>query len=109
MEEMAARFGIRVSYVNAKNTSLLAFDGSGKVKRDTKNRSIGTFADGKNYNIDLSASYNIGARFFVRVYEKTTPAKTWSEISANVPELSSGTCVTLSTLISLNRVLRSAA
>ena len=109
VEEMAARFGIRVSYVNAKNTSLLAFDGSGKVKRDTKNRSIGTFADGKNYNIDLSASYNIGARFFVRVYEKTTPAKTWSEISANVPELSSGTCVTLSTLISLNRALGSAA
>ena len=58
----AYREGIRVSRVCAWNTSSLAFDGSGKVERDKDNYSMCTFASGKRYNCDLSASYNICAR-----------------------------------------------
>ncbi len=44
-----------------------AFDGSGKVKRDKKNYSLCTFPNGKKYNADLCASYNIGARYWYSV------------------------------------------
>ena len=52
----AHRIGMRVSRVIAKNTSKLAFDGSGEVIRNKKNYSICTFTTGKIYNCDLSAS-----------------------------------------------------
>jgi putative transposase len=42
-----------------------AFDGSGKVQRDKANYALATFANGKHYNADLNAAYNIGARFWV--------------------------------------------
>lgn len=104
VESMASRHGIRVSYVHAANTSKLAFDGSGPVTRDKKNFSVGTFASGKRYHVDLSASYNIGARYWLRVYEKTTPAKVWCGIEAKVPLVSLRTKQTLSTLINVARV-----
>ena len=63
---MAHRKGIRVSRVCAWKTSALAYDGSGKVERDPGNHSLCTFGNGKRYNCDLSASYNIGARYFIR-------------------------------------------
>ena len=63
----AHRLGIRVSHVCAWNTSALAFDGSGKVERGIhQNHSICRFTTGKIYNCDLNASYNIGARYFIR-------------------------------------------
>ena len=60
VEALAARNGIRVSYICAVNTSRLAFDGSGKVIRG-KDAGFGTyelckFTTGKVYNCDLSAS-----------------------------------------------------
>ena len=85
---MAHRDGMRISRVCAWGTSKLAFDGSGKVTRDKHNHSICTFANGKQYNCDLSASYNIGARFFLREWKKvypdlempTTPQRTLSTL-----------------------------
>ena len=69
----AHRRGMRISRVCAKNTSAYAFDGSGKVARDPENHSLCTFTGGKRYNCDLSASYNIGARYFIRELIKTFP------------------------------------
>ncbi|MDJ0509618.1 MAG: transposase [Crocosphaera sp.] len=56
-----------VQTVNPKYTSAYAFDGSGKVKRSKKNYSLCRFPNGKQYNADLSASYNIGARYWYSV------------------------------------------
>lgn len=73
MVELKAHLNcIHVSHVCAWNTSRLAFDGSGKVTRGIEmdgqrpNYSLCQFTSGKIYNCDLSASYNIGARYFVR-------------------------------------------
>ena len=113
VESKAHRQGIRISRVCAWGTSRLAFDGSGKVSRGEYttpdgithyNYSICTFTTGKQYHCDLNASYNIGARYFVREISKSMPATDWQELSAKVPgALKRSTC-TLSTLISLNAV-----
>lgn len=97
--------GIKYRRVNARNTSLLAFDGSGKVIRDKINAKECTFKTGKRYNTDLSASYNIGARYFISETEKTISEKKWSQVMAKVPELGRRTQCTLSTLISLVKVM----
>ena len=100
------RMGIRVFHVNAWNTSCLAYDGTGKVERGVNhNYSICRFATGKVYNCDLNASYNIGARYFIREIIKTLPVTTGLDISAKVPECSKRSTCTLSTLISLNAAL----
>ena len=57
--------GIRFSRVLARGTSEQAFDGSGKVRR-FGNRQIALFRNEKFYNSDLSACYNIGARYWIR-------------------------------------------
>ena len=114
VESKAHRQGIRISRVCAWGTSRLAFDGSGRVSRGEYtasdgtvryNYSICTFTTGKQYHCDLNASYNIGARYFVREISKSMPATAWQDLSAKVPgALKRSTC-TLSTLISLNAVL----
>ena len=102
----AHRLGIRVSHVCAWNTSALAFDGSGKVERGIhQNHSICRFTTGKIYNCDLNASYNIGARYFIREILKSLPVTAGLDISAKVPECSRRSTCTLSTLIRLNAVL----
>ncbi|WP_200792834.1 RNA-guided endonuclease TnpB family protein [Caldanaerobius fijiensis] len=63
--DMAHSYGIHVSWVNPKNTSALAFDRTGKVTRNGK-KDICEFTTGKKYHADLNASYNIGARYFIR-------------------------------------------
>ena len=97
--------GMRYRRVNARNTSILAYDGSGAVVRDEDNAKLCTFSTGKRYNADLNASYNIGARYFIREAQKTTSEKKWSEAMAKVPELERRTQCTLSTLISLTQVI----
>lgn len=82
----------------AWGTSKLAFDGSGALERDETNRALATFASGKQYNCDLSASYNIGARYFVRELLKPLPAMVRSQFSANVPDVERRIQVTLATL-----------
>ena len=101
----AHRHGMRVNHVNAKWTSQLAYDGSGKVERDKRNYSICKFQNGKIYNCDLSASYNIGARYFVKELIKPLRETVRFGISAKVPECAKRTTVTLATLINLNAVL----
>ena len=95
---MALREGIRVFRINPKGTSMYAYDGSGQVVRDANNYSLCTFASGKRYNADLSASYNIGARYFLRAQHKSIPATEWSELEAKVPGLSKRTTWTLDAL-----------
>ena len=101
----AHRLGIRISTINPANTSKLAYDGSGYVKRHKDNYSLCTFQSGKEYNSDLNASYNIGARYFIREIEKTISVKKWSLLEAKVPLLGRRIQSTLSTLISLNVAL----
>lgn len=95
---LAFRYGIRVFQINPRNTSRLAFDGSGVVKRDSSNFSQCTFASGKQYHCDLSASYNIGARYFLRALEKSMASEAWERLKAEVPELAKRTGCMLSTL-----------
>ena len=74
VEHKAHILGIRISRICAWNTSRLAFDGSGKVERGTYihngvekyNYFVCTFPNGKQYHCDLNASYNIGARYYIR-------------------------------------------
>ena len=84
-EHQAHRNGIRMSRVSAQNTSRLACDGSGAVVRNPENHSLCTFRTGKLYNCDLSASYNIGARYFIRELLKPLPETERSSLEAKVP------------------------
>ena len=86
-EHQAHRKGMRVSRICAWNTSRLAYDGSGAVLRDGKNHDLCTFSTGKRYHCDLSASYNIGARYFIRELLKPLPATERSLLEAKVPSV----------------------
>lgn len=101
----AHRNGIKVSHVCAWNTSKLAYDGSGEVLRSKKANlctyELCKFSNDKIYNCDLSASYNIGARYFIRELEKSISAKKWSLIQAKVPECVKRTQCTYHTLIEI--------
>ena len=99
----AHKNGIRISRICAWGTSKLAFDGSGEVKRDNDNRALATFQNGKQYNSDLSASYNIGARYFIRELLKPVAAKQRSRLLAKVPEAERRTSCTYHTLLRLNQ------
>lgn len=56
-----------MAFVPARGTSKYAFDGSGEVTRSVNgNYSVCRFKNGKVYNCDLNATYNIAAKFFLR-------------------------------------------
>ena len=74
------------------------YDGSGQVLRDPKNHSLCTFQTGKRYNCDLSASYNIGARYFIRELLKPLPATERSLLEAKVPSVKRRTSCTYADL-----------
>ena len=101
--------GIRFSRVCAYNTSRLAFDGTGKVLRGREaglsSYSLCVFPSGRKYNCDLSASYNIGARHFIRELQKSTSVTVWSGVQAKVPECQRRSQCTLNTLLEINKVL----
>jgi hypothetical protein len=97
---------MKISTVCAWSTSKLAYDGSGVVIRHKDNFSVCTFQTGKVYHCDLSASYNIGARYYIREILKSLTATARLEIEAKVPRLSKRTTYTLSDLISLNAELK---
>lgn len=109
--------GIRISHICAWNTSKLAFDGSGKVERGTYiqnrvekyNYSICTFPNGKQYHCDLNASYNIGARYFIRELLKSDSVMRRLPNQTKDSDYGTGTTRTLSTLIRLNADLCSNA
>lgn len=106
----AHRHGLRIARVNARNTSRLAFDGSGTVKRGWKISketpySIIQFASGKFYNADLNAAYNIGARYWIRYHLKTVSETERLVLEAKVPHVTKRITCTLSHLISLRSEL----
>lgn len=107
--DKAHRLGIHVNHVCAWNTSRLAFDGSGRVLRGSdanlKSYSECRFQNGKIYNCDLNASYNIGSRYLIREMLKSLTETSRLEVLAKVPELSKRSTCTLSSLINLNAVL----
>ena len=96
---------MRVSRICAWGTSRLAYDGSGPVERGKDagftTYSMCRFTTGKIYNCDLSASYNIGARYFIREILKSVPETVRLDAEAKVPQCSRRSTCTLSTLISL--------
>ena len=104
-EHLAHRNGMRFSRVCAWNTSALAFDGSGKVKRDPDNHSLCVFPNGKRCNCDLSASYNIGARYFIRERIKPLPETARSLLEAEVPAVMRRTSCVYADLLTLNSVV----
>ena len=109
--EMAHRNGIRVSTVNPNGTSKYAYDGSGLVERDNDNYSIYDnysickFVSGKIYNCDLSASYNIAARYYIRETLKPLDVNSRSELETKASLALSGTKLTYNTFKVLLNVI----
>ena len=103
--EMAHRNGIRVSTVNPNGTSRYAYDGSGEVERDNDNYSICKFISGKIYNCDLSASYNIAARYYIRETLKPLDVNSRSELETKASLALSGTKLTYNTFKVLLNVI----
>ena len=104
--QKAHQSGLRISRVNASNTSRLAFDGSGWSKRGreiTPNTpyALMQFVTGKIYNADLNASYNIGARYFIKHLLKTVTVTQRLALEAKVPQVTKRSTCTLSDLINL--------
>ena len=108
----AHRLSMRITHICAWNTSRLAFDGSGFILRGKEGGfntcELCKFQNGKTYNCDLSASYNIGARYFIREILKSLNESSRLLIEAKVPQCSKRSTCTFSTLVSLNAVLISA-
>ena len=109
----AHRLGMRISHICAWNTSRLAYDGSGAVLRGRdggfNTYELCMFQNGRTYNCDLSASYNIGARYFIREILKSLDESLRLRMEAKVPSCSKRSTCTLSTLINLNAELMSMA
>ena len=110
LTQKAHQHGLRIARVNASNTSRLAFDGSGNVKRGWKinkdtSYSLIQFANGKVYNADLNASYNIGARYWIRHILKTVTVTQRLALEAKVPQVAKRSTCTLSHLINLRSEL----
>ena len=107
------RLWARAKGINTNIANLTAqfiaetYDGSGEVERDEKNYSMCVFPSGKKYHCDLSASYNIGARYFIREILKSLSVTSRLGMEAKVPSCAKRTTCTLSTLISLNAELAS--
>lgn len=109
----AHRLGMRISHICAWGTSKYAYDGSGIVLRGRaggfNTYELCKFQNGKIYNCDLSASYNIGARYFIREILKSLDESSRLAIEAKVPQSAKRSTCTFSTLISLNAELMSLA
>ena len=107
----AHRLGMRISHIGAWGTSKYAYDGSGRVLRGKaggfNTYELCKFQNGKIYNCDLSASYNIGARYFIREILKSLDESPRLAIEAKVPQSAKRSTCTFSTLISLNAELMS--
>ncbi len=97
--------------INAWNTSGLAYDGSGPVKRGRESEKTNgcyflcEFSIGKVYHADLTASYNIGARYYIREILKSCSETERLALEVKVPEVARGSTCTLSALIYLNAVI----
>lgn len=106
LAQRAHQYGLRIARVNARYTSRLAFDGSGWSKRGREITpetpyALMEFPSGKIYNADLNASYNIGARYFIRHTLKTVTETQRLALEAKVPQVAKRSTCTLSDLINL--------
>lgn len=95
-----SELGGTVSKINAEYTSAYAFDGSGLIKRSNKKYSQAIFQNGKRYNADLSASYNIGARYWYAILTNSKFTRVWEGKRSSQ---ALRTPVTLSTLWGLSK------
>ena len=104
---------MRVGTVCARYTSRLAFDGTGFVLRGREaiktgsSYSVCEFPNGKVYNCDLNASYNIGARYYIREILGSMPERARSSMEAKVPSLARRSTCTLSDLKDLRAAMAS--
>lgn len=109
VETKAHSEGIRISRVCACNTSKLAFDGSGAALRGDAGMlpsySLCRFPNGKVYNCDLNASYNIGARYLIRETLKSLPERARLDMLAKVPACSKRSTCTLSDFFNLRAAM----
>ena len=108
-DHQAHRAGMRIARVCAWKTSALAYDGSGPVERDKNNHSLAVFQNGKQYNCDLSASYNIGARYFIREILKPVPETERSALAAKVPAVQRRTSCVYADLVMLGKCMMETA
>jgi IS605 OrfB family transposase len=107
VKEMCQYRGIHFSRINPRNTSILAFDGSGEVTRNSK-KDLCTFSGNalkKVYHADLNASYNIGSRYYIRKILNPLVCSEMerSVLEAKVPSITRRTTCCLASLISLNK------
>lgn len=89
-----SELGGQVAFVYARGTSSNAFDGSGKLKRSDKQYEQAVFTSGKKYNCDLSASYNIGTRFILKLLGGNDPRDKQGKSSCLSPR-SQGTTLSM--------------
>ncbi len=102
----AHRMGMKIRRTCPYQASSLAFDGSGKVKHKAGS-SLCVFPSGKEYHGDLSASYNLAARYFIREILDSLPEKERKAAEEMVPEIRRRSECTLATLRSLHEALAS--
>ncbi len=77
-------YGGRLATVSARGTSKYAYDGSGAVTRSVNgNYSICRFKTGKIYNCDLNATYNIAAKYFLRLRKQSKAATGKSPVAVS--------------------------
>ena len=100
-----------ISYLSGFSSGIYlpTFDGSGEVIRGSKANlntyELCKFSNGKIYNCDLSASYNIASRYFIREIQKSISERNWSLILTKVLDLGKRTNCTYNTLLELNKVI----
>jgi len=77
--------GGKVVDVISAYTSKLAYDGSGEVKRDSKNYALAKFSSGKRYNCDLNGAQNIAARGLLKLTRRNDREERSSKRSGRSP------------------------
>lgn len=96
LEQLGQEHGIKIVAVYARGTSSFAYDGTGTVKRNKRNYAISKFQTGKIYSADLSASYNIAARYIA--YKLKLASKGGKLFSSKSSGNKPGSWVSLSSL-----------
>ena len=97
-QQSAEEKGFAVLFVHARGTSSWAYDGSGRVVRDRFDYGRCRFRSGKEYDCDLSASYNIAARYLAAKITAPAGGKTGWPVRGRSSAAGPRTPVTLSSL-----------
>lgn len=80
-----AEAGGQVIDVVAAYTSKLAYDGSGVVKRNSKNYALAVFQNGRQYQADLNGSQNIAARGILKLTRRNDRENRSSKRTGRLP------------------------